>query len=306
MASALLSAPMAVARAFSPGHITGFYDRPKPQPNNLLLAGSIGAGFSIERGISTAVQIYESHQKSYRISINGKQTRDAEVSKWVIEKYLELVEEPVFISIEHDVGIPIGYGLGSSGAAALGLSYSLNSALRTRLTDIEAAQLAHIAEIECRTGLGTVIAEFVGGFEMRHSTGAPGVGKITSRALEGYKAVILCISPIATRKALAATRSPISDLGTDMLYKLTKDQSPQEFMRLAATFANKLGLNGGRCRVPIEALAKAGYLASVALFGETVFTLVEEHEAPKVKQILSAHKGVLLSCGVDGCGAKLL
>ena len=305
MASALLNAPLAVAKSFSPGHITGFYDRPQLQPHGALLAGSAGAGFSIERGIQTIVQVYEGRQKSYQVTINGAKVHDAEVSSWVVQRYLKLVDKNLFISVDHEVGIPIGYGLGSSGAAALSLSYALNSALGTGMSKVQAAQIAHVAEIECKTGLGTVIAEFVGGFETRLSIGGPGIGSITSKSLDGYKAVILCMSPISTRKALADI-SALNGIGSRMVQRLAQDGSPEEFMRLASAFATEIGLSKGRCREPIEAMARQGFLSSVALFGETVFSLVPKNEVSKAKAILGQFGGTLIVCNVDSDGAKLL
>ena len=166
MASALVAAPVAVAKAFSPGHITGFFEIPHGSYSHFLHKGSKGAGFSIDTGIATTAYVYESAKTDYRISINGIQTENAEVSSWVVEEYLKLANRPYFVNVDHDVGIPVGFGLGSSGAAALSLSYALNEALDIGLSRTEAAQIAHHAEIACETGLGTVIAEFAGGFEM--------------------------------------------------------------------------------------------------------------------------------------------
>src|SRR5881397_2282855 len=167
MASTLVAAPVAVAKAFSPGHITGFFEIPHGGYSHFLHKGSRGAGFSIDRGIATTAYVYESAGTDYRISINGIETRSAELSTWVVEEYLKLADVPYFVDIEHDIGIPVGFGLGSSGAAAPSESYALNEALDIGLSRTEAAQVAHRAEIACKTGLGTVIAEFAGGFEMR-------------------------------------------------------------------------------------------------------------------------------------------
>src|SRR5215204_6818690 len=131
MASELVEKSIALARAFSPGHITGFFEVPHDiSCFHFLQKGSKGAGFSIDRGIATTAYLYESAKSEYQISINGGvKSRNAEVSKWVIEEYLKLADRPYFISIHHDVEIPIGFGLGSSGAAALSLSYALNQVL---------------------------------------------------------------------------------------------------------------------------------------------------------------------------------
>ena len=39
----------------------------------------------------------------------------------------------MFFDIQHEITIPVGYGLGSSSAVALSLSYALDQALETKL-----------------------------------------------------------------------------------------------------------------------------------------------------------------------------
>ena len=97
------------------------------------------------------------------------------MSEWITEEYLkDLYNRPYYVNIKHGISIPIGFGLGSSGAGALSLSYALNDALDIGLGRNQTAQIAHHGDIACKTGLGTVIAEFLGGFEIRTSIGAPG------------------------------------------------------------------------------------------------------------------------------------
>lgn len=306
MASALVAAPVAVGKAFSPGHITGFFEIPHQKYSHFLHTGSKGAGFSIDRGIATSVQVYESAKPGYQISINGGRTLNAEVSKWVVEEYLRLVDRSYFVNIEHDSGIPIGFGLGSSGAAALSLSYALNEALDTGLSRTQAAQVAHHAEIECKTGLGTVIAEFAGGFEMRTSAGAPGVGSIAKMDLQGYKAIVLCLAPISTRSFLTNRMDEINGLGGVMLGKLSKSRSVDGFLMMSREFAETLGLTEGRCSAPIAALKAIEIEASVALFGQSVFTLVPQARAKEAGDALKGFGGTLLVCNVDTNGARVL
>lgn len=311
MASTVVTAPVAVAKAFSPGHVTGFFEIPKLNSASPLYKGSRGAGFSIDRGISTTVHVFEGGRTGSKILINGKaaKPREAEVSQWVVDRYAEKsADRPFFVRVEHEIDIPVGFGLGSSGAAALSLSYALNSALGAKQSVQEAAQLAHEAEIACRTGLGTVIAEYAGGFEMRTGAGAPGIGTVESIPLEGrYKAVILCISPISTKAFLANRMDMINGLGGKMLARLGETRSVGEFLKMSYQFADTLGLTEGRCRAPVRALRAAGIECSVALFGETVFTVVPEARAGEVASILQKFKeGTLLVCDIDGRGARVL
>ena len=298
-----------MAKAFSPGHITGFFEIPQENAScsSFLQKGSNGAGFSIDRGIATTAYLYETAKMDYQIRINGMKSRDVEVSKWVIEEYLRLAHRPYFVSISHDVGIPIGFGLGSSGAAALSLSYALNQALEIGLSTTQAAQIAHRAEIACNTGLGTVIAEFAGGFEMRTSAGAPGIGTVTKISLdENYKAIVLCLAPISTKSFLRNKMNEINGLGSVMLNKLSATRRLGDFLEMARKFADSLNLTEGRCKAPIAALKAKGLESSVALFGQTVFTVVSQSSANDVTDTLREFDGILIECNIDSEGARVL
>ena len=306
MASALVAAPVAVAKAFSPGHITGFFEIPNGSYSHFLQKGSKGAGFSIDRGIATTAYVYENAKTDYRISINGIQTENAEVSSWVVEEYLKLANRPYFVNVDHDVGIPVGFGLGSSGAAALSLSYALNEALDIGLSRTGAAQIAHHAEIACKTGLGTVIAEFAGGFEIRTGAGAPGIGSLTKIDLENYKAVVLCLAPISTKSFLTSRTDEINGLGGIMLSKLSASRSVDDFLAMSREFAGTLGLTEDRCKEPMAALKSRGIESSVALLGQTVFTLVPRAMAKEARDAIKGFGGTLLVCNIDGNGARVL
>ncbi len=308
MATELVAEPIGVGKAFSPGHITGFFEVPDETCRfNSLHKGSKGAGFSIDRGITTAVYLYESTSPEYQIWINGIKCCNAEVSKWVIERYLKFADRPYFVGIHHEIEIPIGFGLGSSGAAALSLSYALNQALDTGLSRTQAAQLAHDAEIACNTGLGTVIAEFAGGFEMRTKVGAPGVGSVSKINLDvNYKAVILCLAPILTRSFLTKRINEINGLGGIMLTKLAKSKSVDEFLKMSRRFAEMLCLTEGKCKGPIAALKAKGIESSVALFGQTVFTVISQARADEATAVLREFGGTLIVCNIDRAGARVL
>ena len=308
MATELVQKPIALAKAFSPGHITGFFEVPHDSSCfQFLHRGSKGAGFSIDRGIITTAYLYESAKADYQISINGIKSHNAEVSKWVIEEYLKLAGKPYFINIYHDVEIPIGFGLGSSGAAALSLSYALNQVLNTGLNRTQAAQIAHHAEIACNTGLGTVIAEFAGGFEMRTSAGAPGVGSVSKINLDkNYKVIVLCLAPILTRSFLTNRINEINGLGSIMLSKLSASRSFDDFLKMSHGFAEMLNLTEGKCRGPIVALKTRGIESSVALFGQTVFTVVSEERAAEAAGVLREFGHTLIVCNIDNVGARML
>lgn len=138
---------VAIAKAFSPGHITGIVKRASVPGRHFLHHGSEGAGFSIDRGVTTTVSLFDDRTSGYQISINGRTVGDAEVSELVLQQYLKFIQRPYYIKIEHDIEIPIGFGLGSSGASALSLSYALNEAAKIGLSAEEAAQIAHVLRL---------------------------------------------------------------------------------------------------------------------------------------------------------------
>ncbi len=301
-----VSRPFTVSCAFSPCHVTGFYHKMMDYSSDLK-SGSIGAGVSLAEGVSTRVTVYEAAIKNtFEISINGAMTDGAIVSKKVIGDYVRLINRPLHISVCHETRIPVGFGLGTSGAAALSLSISLNDALRTGLSVIECAQLAHCAELYCRTGLGTVISEFTGGLELRTLAGAPGIGRIEKIPIRGMSVVAICLSPISTAQSINRLEDRLTMKATSFLKQLMLSKSVNDFLRLSHEFSTALKIIGGRCNSVIQQLESNGFIGSVALFGETVFTLVPNNEINSVLEILKDYDHYCIVSNVDNVGARLV
>jgi len=301
-----LTRPVAISQACSPSHITGFYHKIL-DCQSVLSTGSIGAGISLSQGVTTTVKIYDNVDRpSYGISINGKLVSDAVVSNKVLDEYQKRVNKSLHISISHETRIPIGYGLGTSGAGALSLSYALNDALCTRLSLDQAAQIAHCSEIYCNTGLGTVISEFTGGLELRTRAGAPGIGRAEKIPLENTSVIALCLRPMYTADCLNTQNDVCTMKTVNFLKQLLKSRSVDDFLRLSHEFAVNMGAIKGKCKTLVELLRRKGYECSVALFGETIFTIVSDNEVECVLQLLKDQSGHRIVSNVDNYGAKLL
>ena len=306
--------PVAMAQAYSPGHITGFFSTPDSHISTIdpKFLGSMGAGFSIDKGITSTVKVFSSNENNYEIKLNGIPNFELKVSNFVIASYMRVIREPVYLSIEHESDLPIGYGLGSSGSAALSLSYALNEALKTNLTKVQAAQIAHNADVVCRTGLGTVISEFTGGFELRLSVGGPGIGRVIKSELSTDLCVIvLCLEPIKTELWLDKwvtneNKHSLTLLGRKMVNVLHQDPKVESFLEMSYQFAHEYHLDKGKCQNPLNLLQAEGIQASVALFGHTLFTLTERDKVPRIVKLLEQFKGQLLVCGIDNLGARLV
>lgn len=305
----LISDIVTTSTAFSPGHVTGIFAPAESGHRDVLSKGSVGAGFSISKGITTTTKMFEAEAKSYSISINGIQTRNAPVSAYVAEHYLSLISEPIFLQISHIAEIPIGFGLGSSGGGALSLSYALNDLFKTGLRKVEAAQIAHRADIACKTGLGTVAAIYAGGYETRLKPGAPGKGLTLRKELYDYVAIVLCISPLSTKKILsnqimnAAVKYCCT---TELLNRLTTTDDVEEFLDASFNFAKSLGLTRGICSDPISALKSKGFKCSIALFGETVFTIIRRERAKEARSCLDKFGGTIIEANIDSIGPRMI
>jgi pantoate kinase len=295
--------PLAVARAFSPGSVTGFYSEFRDLSH--LHSGSFGAGFCINRGVQTDVRIYEADSFGYEILINGNIAKEARVSESVTQYYLKMSSQPFFVKVTHMPQIPIGYGLGSSGAGALSLSYALNKALGTGLSDIEASQVAHCAEIHCRTGLGTVLSEFYGGFNLRVIPGAPGIGAVEKINFDGQKIVIICLSPIYTHSLQNVKRMTNQKCLENIQYILRSGELDL-FFRISY-LAGLLNIDklSKRSKHILEILKAYNFPCSLALFGETIFTLASKRE---IYEIVTPRDelGIVLECEIEKNGVRLL
>ncbi|MDC0241478.1 GHMP kinase [Candidatus Nitrosopelagicus sp.] len=295
-----------MATAFCPAHITGFFKAELDKEDSKQL-GSLGAGFSIQKGVKTTVTVRDrtKHDISdFAIKVNGFESGDMRVSELVLSRFSV---KGKFIDVTHEIDVPVGYGFGCSAAVALSLSIALNDALDCKLTKIQVAQIAHDIEIECRTGLGDVLASYHGGFEVRVKPGAPGIGQVKKiNSKEKRDVIIICFNPISTKKFLKEKISSINGLGGKMVKKLVESNDTEEFQDMSVKFAKYVNVVTPKMNQVINLLHKNGIKCGVALFGETVFSLVTKNEKNKVKEILKQFDdGLIITSKIDNFGARL-
>lgn len=293
--------------AFSPAHITGFFKAELDQTARPEVQGSLGAGFSIRQGVTTTVEVQDSEFSDHTITISGYQPDNTQVSEFVISEFLKNIQGSYFLKIHHDIKVPVGYGLGCSAAVALSLVYALNSAFRTNYTKEQLGMMAHNAEVMCRTGLGDVLASYHGGFEIRIKGGAPGIGQIKKISSESYCAIMICFSPISTKQFLKDRLASINGLGGKMVDKLVQSKNIDQFHDYSIEFANYVDIITPKMRSVIDDLKNNGIRCGVALFGETIFTLVKPEMEEKVVSILEKYPdGIIIKSKIDQVGARLV
>ena len=294
------------AKAFSPAHITGFFkaELDGKEPNQL---GSLGAGFSIQKGVKTIVNVRSKTEhdiNNYAIKVKGFNTGDIRVSEYVLNEFLL---DGKYFDVTHEIDVPVGYGFGCSGAVALSLAIALNDALKYGYTKTKVAQIAHKAEIKCQTGLGDVLASYHGGFEIRTKSGAPGVGEVQRiTPKEKLEVMIICFNPISTKKFLKEKISLINGLGGKMVQKLVKSQDMDEFQDMSIKFAQYIHVITPKMNKVIKDLHDNGIKCGIALFGETIFSLVPKDKKQKALEILKKYDdGIIITSRIDNSGARL-
>jgi pantoate kinase len=179
------------------------------------------------------------------------------------------------------------------------------------MSKTEAAQLAHVAEVECRTGLGTVIAETFGGVEIRVNPGAPGIGEVRCLPVPN-DAVVACLvfGPLSTREFLSdeKVRRRINEFGGKLVNELIEAPTIFNFLKFSRQFAEHVGLITDKIRHVLNATDDIGIVCSMPMFGESVFTLIEQENVGQLLQIFrnpDSNRRIIVS-EIDHQGARLL
>jgi len=299
------------ATAFCPAHITGFFKAHlDDNQNSLENFGSTGAGFSIKQGVTTRVKVdtKDNQESNFRITTKGYQSDKTDVSEFVLNEFLKLGKfSDKFFDIEHEISIPVGYGLGSSGAVALSLSFALDQALKTKLDKTIIGQIAHNAEINCKTGLGDVLASFHGGFEIRVKPGAPGIGCVEKIFTDEISIIMICFSPISTNKFIKERIAQINGLGGKMVNRLLESKNYEHFQDMSLEFAKFVDVITPRMQKLVNELSKNNIKCGIAFFGETIFSMVPKEDEDIVLEILQKYSdGIVIKSELDDNGARVL
>jgi pantoate kinase len=175
---------------------------------------------------------------------------------------------------------------------------------------LEAAQIAHMADIECKTGLGSVFAAERGGFGILTKPGAPGIGEAISYPhTENLRVVYIHFGPIWTKDALAnpALRVKINEMGGQFVDELAINPNPALFMRLSRQFTEHVGLVTPKLRSVFDKMDSLDCTFTMAMFGEVAFSVLEKWRAEETARILETHfpgfEAVVV--GIDNVGARM-
>jgi len=288
------------ASAFSPAGISSFFQICDTEPDgapitDLKRVGARGGGFGLKKGVLTNVTVARSRRMTIEIFINGKLAPEALTTHTVVDMLLEKVDKPCTVTVQHRVEVPIGAGFGASAGGALTTGLALSKALDVNLTLHEIGRIAHVAEVKCKTGLGTVSGIlYGGGCVIVLEPGAPNHGSVDSIPIPPDHHVVAGVfEPRLTSEFLKSTkrRVIINKVGQKTLERILAEPSLENFLHSCKEFAQKTGLATKRVIKLMHAAENAGAVgAAQNMLGEAVHALVERD---KVKSVLSAFERVL-------------
>ena len=303
------------SKAFSPAGISSFFeicDRTVDgNPlTDLERVGARGGGFGIKKGVLTDVRIAEAKNTHIKVYINGRLSPEAETTRTVAQMLLEKINRLYEVVVRHDVEVPIGAGFGSSAAGALGTALALSKALGLNLTYNQLGKIAHVAEVKCKTGLGTVGPLMLGGCIVTIEPGAPGIAIIDRIPIStDYVIVAGVFGPTPTKEVLSSPekRLAVNKWGKKTLEKILLEPSLENFLACCQDFAEKTGFITERVRTLIRLAERAGAIgAAQNMVGEAVHALATLENAENVvqafKQVLPQDK--VLAARVDIQGAR--
>ena len=254
------------ARAYAPSHITGFFEICE-NPNQKHM-GSRGCGFTLQAGVTTEVTVEEG--KGISVIIN-----EADVEASTTRSVVRRLASEHLVEVLSKIDVPIGCGFGASGAGALSTALALSDALSLDLSYNGAAEVAHVAEIENKTGLGDVIAQTHGGMIIRREPGSPGIGKVDKILVRDVEINHVVLGEISTKDVLEDKRVKrrINKAGRTAIKEILKSPTIQNFMLLSKRFAIETGLMSDIGVEIVEAVESGGGMASMAMLGEVIFAI---------------------------------
>lgn len=305
------------AKAFSPAGLSSFFEicdttndgTPIADPEQI---GARGGGFGLEKGVLTEVSVQKAKANSISVFLNGQLTPEAETTKTVIQELLANAEKTYSVVVRHQIEVPIGAGFGTSAGGALTAGLALKEVLDLPLTYNQIGRVAHIAEVQCKTGLGTVGPLMLSGCILTIEPGAPGISIIDRIPLSpDYVVVVGVFGSISTRQVLSSAekRREVNRYGRKTLEAIVDEPRLENFLACCWDFAEKTGFVTDRVR-QLAKLAKNTGAVGVAqnMVGEAIHAVALEENAVAVaeafKQVLP--KENILVSKIDFQGARLV
>ena len=261
-----------MARAFAPGNISCIF-KVIPHPDATRMH-SLGMGFTVTEGVEVTVSDWHETE----VLFNGEDIKFPTVLA-VVEG---LIQNSGVTGIRVDLTspLPLGCGFGLSGAAALATAYALNELLHLRKGTEALAMVAHVAEVENRTGLGDVCSQYHGGCLVKLQEGAPLVADRLPIAEQPI--YYRYFGPIQTSEVLGNREQTLrinraADVALNTLRTLAHAEPNTELFNACFAVSKQFSMESGllsdvRVIDTIAQIEAAGGVASMIMLGNGVFS----------------------------------
>ena len=261
-----------MARAFAPGNISCIF-KIIPHPDATRMH-SLGMGFTVTEGVEVTVS--DAHKTE--VLFNGEGINFPTVCA-VVER---LIQNTGVSGVKVDLAspLPLGCGFGLSGAAALATTYALNERLHLRKETESLAMVAHVAEVENRTGLGDVCSQYHGGCLVKLQEGAPLVADRLPIAEQPI--YYRYFGPIQTSEVLGNREQTLrinraADVALNALRVLTHAKPNTELFNACFAVSKRFSVESGllsdaRVIDTIAQIEAADGVASMIMLGNGVFS----------------------------------
>lgn len=268
-------------RAFSPGHITCFF-----QPISSfdpLSAGSRGAGIRLSLG--STVNLKPSSSNETEVEMDGKIIK-GEIVRNVV-KALD-PKENYKICIKHD--LPVGQGFGTTAADAVATALCMCHI--TNKSKTEGYRAAHVADLLEGGGRGDV-AGIMSRYQqpVRTVAGIPPFGKVEdSHVNVGDLTLITLGLPLITGTVLSDKDklTKIRDAGAKAMNDYLANMSLKSLFKISNQFSEDSGLRTNDIDDPISKIEEKGYMAAMCMLGNSIFTNASLETVKKVLGNVSA------------------
>ncbi len=249
--------------AFAPAHVTGVF-APRLEEKDPRARGSVGAGLVLGPGARAVARFRPGSRRAVRLSSNvaGRLPISTEVARRLIAGRsgtlaVRLVQE-----------MPVGCGFGTSAGGALATGLAVGSVLRAPRR--RAVEVAHLADLFGRGGLGGVAAILGGGLELRLRPGIPPFGRVVHRRVTATVLVGTLGRPLRSPEVLSDRRRlERFRVGEELLDELAADPTLSTFWDVAEVFTERAGLASRGLGTVLRGLRRRGARAFQAMFGET-------------------------------------
>ncbi len=288
------------SKVFSPAHITGFFTLPSEERElgdkraNDIPIGSKGAGFSVSLGVTAKADV---RGDSWEIKVDGEKT-----SFLVVEKTVRQFARGGTIELETD--LPFSQGFGLSGACALAAGTAVLEELDDDLE--KALPAAHRSEIFCRTGMGDVLGQYHGGFEIRVKEGLPPKGELKTEKIEKQVVLAVAGSPLSTPDVL---RDPmmtewINIIGGEIMDEFLPENGFDRFLEFSNRFAEETNFIKKGVRSLLE-IGEGSGKGSMAMIGNSVFFFGDTEELKELFEKEVGEENVYLT-EIDNIGVRIV